>query len=246
MDFSQSLEFIDRIKGPFILQKITELAELMELKEPRLYYMSEEPGLNGFLAEVNGQKCLALTWGAVAYLTLNELEVLLLALLERFHSEHIKRQTMVATAFLGLFAFQLKARYLWTNPSATYCPRLVSAPLMVLGAFGVTIAHTAQVLMGRTDEFKWDKKTVSHLINAEIFAEVLKKTGGVNSKTGRIRHLLAAHFNPLFWAPAGPFGIFNCHRPLEERVFQLDPQWDGKWPQLSPPPREMTLGADYF
>jgi Zn-dependent protease with chaperone function len=187
VDFPSSHQEMDRIKGDYIREKNQELADLVGLKTPKLYFQPDEPGINTFVTEIKGQPVIVITWGTVAYLTLAELEILILAQLIRLKTGRPKRETKVALLFWGFFSLRLFGLYLWRNPSITYCPRFLSGPVLLLGTLGTSLAHPVQVILGRFDEQAADRKVASHLVDRNIMAELLKKTGSVNRKNGRLR-----------------------------------------------------------
>ena len=69
----------------------------------------------------------------------------------------------------------------------------------------------------------------------ENLASVLKKIGGLRER-GSIRNPSSAEFRHFFLASPEKRPFYSTHPPLEERVWILDPAWDGSYYDFSARP----------
>jgi hypothetical protein len=244
-DISACLTDYEQPKGRYILEKTRELAKKMDLACPKIYLQPDEQGINSLMMLCGQEPILVLSWGTAAYLQNREIDALLNSMLRRLAVSPAVRQTKVYLWLSGLYTLRYQGSFLMSNSAALYCPKMVGGLVWVIGLLTTLAARPVMICLGRLPEKALDEEA-SEETGPGALAELLRKIGSVSRKNGRQRIEQAGDLGPMYFAPPRPFGLLNSHCALEKRIRHLDPGWDGQWPKLSPPPRQMTLGSNYF
>jgi hypothetical protein len=107
--------------------------------------------------------------------------------------------------------------------------------LMIIGYLGVFFGRLIKASVSRQREFLADASSVQFTRNPDGIAGALKKIGGLaQGSTINDRH--AEESSHMFFSLAVPslWGIFATHPPLDVRIRALDPQFDGRYPNVQP------------
>nr|WP_281366326.1 M48 family metalloprotease [Paraburkholderia fynbosensis] len=91
--------------------------------------------------------------------------------------------------------------------------------------------------MSRQREYLADASAVQFTRNPEGIAGALNKIGGL-AEGSRVSNPQTAEVGHMFFANAfageGLAGLLATHPPLVERIRRLDPQFDGRFPEVRP------------
>ncbi len=118
---------------------------------------------------------------------------------------------------------------------------LMGFGLMVIGYTGTFFGQLIKSSVSRQREYLADSSAVQFTRNKDGIANALKKIGGSSgsyiesSNAPEYSHAYFANGISSFW-----LSLFSTHPPLEKRIRQLDPAWDGRFTaaqtsQVTPP-----------
>src|ERR1019366_3003207 len=117
--------------------------------------------------------------------------------------------------------------------------------LLVVGSIGVFFGKLIKSAVSRQREFLADAASVQFTRNPEGLAGALKKVGSSGSRIDDPNAEDASHFFFANGLQESLFGWMSTHPPLEERIRELDPNWDGKFiPVQRLDDEETTAQAD--
>ncbi|MDR2349513.1 MAG: M48 family metalloprotease [Deltaproteobacteria bacterium] len=102
------------------------------------------------------------------------------------------------------------------------------AVLIATGLIAWLIGKFIQISYSKRREYLADAKAVELLRSKECLASVLKKIGGFPHGSV-IQNPNVASLSHFFIGNPKPSNVFSAHPPLEDRIFALDPDWDGKY-----------------
>jgi hypothetical protein len=108
--------------------------------------------------------------------------------------------------------------------------------LCILGGLGVLLGKLIKSAICRQREFLADASAVQFTRNPGGLAGALKKIGGL-AEGSRIRDGHAEEISHMFFGDAFAGAFFNpfaTHPPLAERIRALEPDFDGRFPEVRP------------
>jgi hypothetical protein len=111
---------------------------------------------------------------------------------------------------------------------------LVGLAFIILGYLGTLIGNLIKAAVSRQREFLADASAVQFTRNPGGLAGALKRIGA-SVAGSKLKAVNASEANHMFFAKGVWEGFTNLtatHPPLEERIRRLDPQWDGKFPEV--------------
>jgi uncharacterized tellurite resistance protein B-like protein len=101
--------------------------------------------------------------------------------------------------------------------------------LIVVGSVGIFFSKLIKSAVSRQREFLADASSVQFTRNPAGLASALKKVGSAGSRIEDPNAEDASHFFFANGLTDSFFGWMSTHPPLEERIRELDPAWDGKF-----------------
>jgi hypothetical protein len=111
---------------------------------------------------------------------------------------------------------------------------LLGLGLFVLGLVGAFFGRLIQAAVSRQREYLADASAVQFTRNPDGIAGALKKIGGL-SEGSRIENPRAAEVSHMFFASGRALaGLLATHPPLADRIRAIDPQFDGRYPEVQP------------
>jgi Zn-dependent protease with chaperone function len=121
----------------------------------------------------------------------------------------------------------------------------------IIGYIGAFFGRLIQAAISRQREYLADAAAVQFTRNPEGIAGALKKIGG-HVEHGVLEHPSAAEAAHMFFADGLKRGFSSAlatHPPLDERIRQIQPNWDGKYERSEParkavPPPETKAATD--
>lgn len=105
--------------------------------------------------------------------------------------------------------------------------------LCVLGYAGTFFGNLIKSAVSRKREFLADASAVQFTRNPQSIAGALKKIGGL-AQGSQLEAVHASEFSHLYFA-AGAQTFLATHPPLDVRIKQIDPDWDGQFPIVELP-----------
>jgi len=232
-----------------VLNVVEEMAIASGTPVPPVYII-EDDAINAFAAGHNPQDAvIGITRGCIRLLTRDELQgVIAHEFSHIFHGDMRLNIRLVALLhgilLLGLIGYYLvrSAGYRsMSRSSRNNSPAAlmgIGVALIVIGYSGTFFGNLIKAAVSRQREFLADASAVQFTRNPEGIAGALKKIGGYASGS-KIESAHAAEFSHMYFSQ-GVSTAFNAlmatHPPLNERIKRVQPNWDGKFPQV-----EVTL-----
>ncbi|MDR2442471.1 MAG: M48 family metalloprotease [Deltaproteobacteria bacterium] len=205
---------------------VSEISVAASISEPDLYILPGELGINALAAGLDqDDACIIVSLGALKYLDREELSALVAHEFSHIINGDMRHFTMMAGWLHGLFFLQMIARqkmFLFRSIKTV----LLAGTMMALGALGSLFGRIIQAAFSRRRELLADASAAKFTRNPMALARVLKKIGGL-AQGGIIQTAAVADLNHFFLAKPERSSAFSSHPPLADRIWLLDPQWDG-------------------
>ena len=232
---------------------VEEMAIASGAPQPDVFVLDEE-GINAFAAGwVPENAAIAVTRGALNYLTRDELQGVvahefahivngdmrincrLLALIAGLFAFAIIGRVLMQVALSGFYRYRMVTRARRKDESWRVVVFILGLMLWILGWIGVVAGWIVQAAVSRQREYLADASAVQYTRNPEGIAGALKKIGGL-SVHGRVRNPRAAEMAHLFFVDIHRvwLNLLSTHPPLVERIRRLDPYFDGRFPEVRP------------
>jgi hypothetical protein len=122
------------------------------------------------------------------------------------------------------------------NPAAYLF--LVGLALVILGFLGTVMGGLIKAAVSRQREYLADASAVQFTRNPRGIAGALKRIGAAIFGS-KVEHPNASEVSHMYFSQGvweGFTGLMATHPPLEKRIAQLDPEWDGKFPPMPETP----------
>ena len=232
-----------------LLNVVEEMSLASGIPVPPVFVLDGESSINAFAAgHQPGDAVVAVSRGCLEYLNRDELQGVV-----GHEFSHILNGDMrlnlrligivhgiLVLAIVGYYVMRLTGSSSSSNDSkkgdSTAAIFLFGMALTILGYLGVLLGNLIKSAISRQREFLADASSVQFTRNPGGLAGALKKIGGL-SEGSRIRDGHAAEISHMFFGDAFAgsfFNLFATHPPLVERVRQLEPEFDGRFPEVQP------------
>ncbi|KXU84234.1 peptidase M48 [Paraburkholderia monticola] len=230
-----------------LLNVVEEMALAAGVPVPPVYVL-EEPGINAFAAGyTSGDAVVAVSRGALDYLTRDELQGVVAHEFSHILNGDMRLNIRLIGLIFGIMALSIIGRMLVLtsgrrassreDPRARIALMLLGVAVIVLGLVGAFFGRLIMAAVSRQREYLADASAVQFTRNPDGIGGALKKIGGL-AEGSRIKNPQAAEAGHMFFANAfaggGLAGLLATHPPLVERIRQLDPQFDGQFPEVRP------------
>jgi Zn-dependent protease with chaperone function len=218
-----------------LLNVVEEMAIASGTPVPRLFLLPDEDGINAFAAgHTTGDMVICVTHGALQYLTRDELQGVIGHEFSHILNGDMRLNLRLMGLVFGILSLTILGRILLQTRGRKNPLPLFGLLLIVVGFIGVFFAKLIKSAESRQREFLADAASVQFTRNPEGLAGALKKVGSSGSRIDDPNAEDASHF---FFANGLTESVFNwmsTHPPLEERIRELDPHWDGKFIPVHP------------
>ncbi|MDR1658638.1 MAG: M48 family metalloprotease [Deltaproteobacteria bacterium] len=205
---------------------IAEMSLAASISEPDLYILPAENGINAMAAGLTSDDAAVLvSYGALRYLDRDELSALIAHEFSHILNGDMRHFTIMAGWLHGLFWLQTTGRNLLLRVRNGRIILVVLA-MVALGFLGTFMGRLLQAAFSRRREMLADASAVQFTRNSASLAGVLKKIGGL-SQGSLIKSGSVPGLNHFFLAQPEKHTFFSSHPPLAERIWTLDPGWDG-------------------
>jgi Zn-dependent protease with chaperone function len=230
-----------------LLHVVEEMAIAAGVPVPPVYVL-DEPGINAFAAGyAPGDAVVAVSQGCLTYLTRDELQGVVAHEFSHILNGDMRLNVRLIGLIFGIMVLSIIGRILMLSSSrrSSSSQRNDSrAGVMMLGlgvfALGLVGAFFGRLIMAavsRQREYLADASAVQFTRNPDGIAGALKKIGGLKEGS-RMDNPRAAEAGHMFIANAfagqGFFGLLATHPPLTARIRAIDPQFDGRYPEVRP------------
>ena len=232
-----------------LMNVVEEMALASGIPVPPVFVLDGESSINAFAAgHQPGDAVVAVSRGCLEYLNRDELQGVV-----GHEFSHILNGDMrlnlrligivhgiLVLAIIGYYVMRLTSVRSSSSDSkkgdSTAAIFMVGLALCILGYLGVLLGNIIKSAISRQREFLADASSVQFTRNPGGLAGALKKIGGL-AEGSRIRDAHATEISHMFFGDAFAGSIFNLfatHPPLVERVRQLEPEFDGRFPEVQP------------
>jgi len=223
---------------------VEEMALASGVPVPPIYII-EEDSINAFAAGFRPEDAvITVTRGSLKYLNRDELQGVVAHEFSHILNGDMRLNVQLIGAVFGLLVIAIIGRVILQSVgntrirsnrdggNAVFVALASGAALVAVGSLGVLFGRLIQASVSRQRERLADASGVQFTRNPSGLAGALKKIGGL-ARGSIIEHAHVQETAHMFFAPALN-GIFATHPPLEERIRELDPQWDGKFVVVNP------------
>lgn len=229
-----------------LLNVVEEMAIASGVPVPPVYLLPNEPSINAFAAGFGpGDAVVTVSQGCLNYLTRDELQGVLAHEFSHLLNGDVRLNIRLMGLIFGILALSIVGRYM-----IQLAPRsssrdsdnkggaalvLFGLALMVLGSIGAFFGRLIQAAVSRQREFLADASAVQFTRNPDGIAGALMKIGGLQAGSA-IKNVHASEACHMFFASGFSHRLMSLlatHPPLEERIRLINPQWDGRYPDVS-------------
>ncbi len=239
----------------FFQQRLHNIVEEMSIASgvpiPRIFILDQESGINALVAGASSQRAvLCVTRGACELLSRDELQ----GVIAHEYSHLLNGDMAFHTFMLGLmhgYFISLKTSRWLDITTGTHGKFLKDMAMLLLQVLAIllllpvwlwlygrifgTIGRIIKSAFSRSREYLADACAVQFTRYPKGLADAMKKVGAMpraqilrRSNNFELSHFFFSDTTP----PPLMFSIYPSHPPLKKRIKQLDPQFNGKFPEV--------------
>ena len=228
-----------------ILNIVEEMAIASGTPVPQVYILNE-PGINAFAAGWKTTNVvIGITQGALERLTRDELQGVIAHEFSHIFNGDMRLNIRLIAILHGILMIGMlgrmilrSLRYVRTSRNskgggqAILVVLGIGGALAVVGYSGTFFGNWIKSLISKQREYLADASAVQFTRSSEGIANALKKIGGAIPGSA----LLAAsvdEYSHAYFAKGDTGALslfsFSTHPPLKQRIFRIQPGWDGKY-----------------
>jgi len=231
-----------------LLNVVEEMAIASGVPVPPVYFLGQEQGINAFAAGYStSDAVLGVTRGCAEQLTREELQGVLAHEFSHILNGDMRIGIRVMGVLYGILLMGLVGQLIFRsvgyagqfrsrNDNKSGNPAMaiiaIGLALIVLGFIGTFLGNLIKAAISRQRERLADASGVQFTRNPAGLAGALKRIGGLQVGS-QLQAPNAAQASHIFFAEGvwkNMAGMWSSHPPLAERIRELDPSWDGKYP----------------
>ena len=235
-----------------LLNVVEEMALASGIPVPPVYVLDREPGINAFAAGHRpADAVVAVSAGCLQYLTREELQGVLGHEFSHILNGDMRLNLRLVGIVFGILVLSIIGYYLMRSAAYMRGSRgrgakgaaaalVIGGVLFLLGGLGMLLGKLIKSAICRQREFLADASAVQFTRNPAGLAGALKKIGGLAAGS-RIHDGHAEEISHMFFSNAvGGWYLdpFATHPPLAERIRALEPEFDGRFPEVRVAPGE--------
>ena len=235
-----------------LLNIVEEMAIASGVPVPPVYLMEKEKGINAFAAGFTPEDAvIGITGGALETLNREELQGVIAHEFSHVLNGDMWLDLKLVGFLHGILLIALIGRSILRGSSRSRESKnsggavLFGLVLLILGYIGVLFGKLIKSAVSRQREYLADASAVQFTRNPQGLAGALKKIGGLASGS-LIEHNRAEEISHMFFSnglKSSFLEVFSTHPPLAERIFRLDPSFDGNFPKVIPEQRLLPDAA---
>jgi Zn-dependent protease with chaperone function len=213
-----------------LLNVVEEMSIASGTPVPQVYFLPREEGINAFAAgHSTGDMVICVTAGALKYLNRDELQGVIGHEFSHILHGDMKLNLRLMGIIFGILCLAIMGRILLQTGGRNNPLPIFGLILIVVGSIGIFFSKLIKSAVSRQREFLADASSVQFTRNPGGLANALKKVGSAGSRIADPNAEDASHFFFANGLTDSFFGWMSTHPPLEERIRELDPTWDGKF-----------------
>ncbi len=218
-----------------LLNVVEEMAIASGVPVPQVYVLDGEPGINAFAAgHSSSDAAIGVTRGCMELLSRDELQGVIGHEFSHVLNGDMRLNLRLMGLIFGILCLTVIGRVLIRTRGRKNPLPLFGLALIIIGWAGVFFGRLIQAAVSRQRESLADASSVQFTRNPGGLASALKKIGGLEYGS-RLESPHAEEASHLFFANGmgdSFFGLMATHPPLIERIRELDPSFDGKFPSV--------------
>jgi Zn-dependent protease with chaperone function len=204
---------------------VEELSVAALLPVPDIYILPNQNCINAMaVGPFDDDGAIFVTLGSLKRLTRDELEAMIAH--EMSHLRH--GDGIFFTHLAGWMHGLVEVSMTGAKLFGPYQTTIFGAALLFLGSLSSVMAKIVQTAYSREREYMADARAVEFTRSKENLAKVLRKIGGLK-ESSYVKNNSIPLFRHFFLANPERYTLFSTHPPLDERIWTLDPQWDGEY-----------------
>jgi Zn-dependent protease with chaperone function len=226
-----------------ILNVVEEMAIASGTPVPQVYILNEQ-GINAFAAGWKTTNAvIGITQGALERLTRDELQGVIAHEFSHIFNGDMRLNIRLIAILHGILMIGMLGRFILRsmrfartsrnskNGQAVMLIFGIGAALMVVGYSGIFFGNWIKSLISRQREYLADASAVQFTRSSEGIANALKKIGGAVQGSALLTASVDEYSHAYFALGDTHLGFlsFSTHPPLKERIFRIQPVWDGKY-----------------
>jgi Zn-dependent protease with chaperone function len=241
------------------LNVVEEMAIASGTPVPPVYLLEDEAGINAFAAGFSpSDAVIGVTRGTIEQLNREELQGVIAHEFSHILNGDMRLNIRLMGILHGILLIGLIGYFILRSTAFSGRRRSsndgkgaagilgLAIGLMVVGFAGTFFGNMIKASVSRQREYLADASSVQFTRNPDGLAGALKKIGA--KKAGSVLNNPAApEISHSFFA-MGVSGfltsLFSTHPPLNERIKKVDPRWDGKFPVLQDPGKQVKEDVD--
>jgi Zn-dependent protease with chaperone function len=214
-----------------LINVVEEMAIASGTPVPGIYILPGEQTINAFAAgHSTGDMVVCVTRGAMLYLKRDELQGVIGHEFSHILNGDMRLNLRLMGVIFGIISLVVIGKVLLQARGGKNNPLpLVGLALIAVGSIGAFFGNLIKSAVSRQREFLADASSVQFTRNPGGLANALKKVGYNGSRINEPNAEEASH---LFFANGlreSMFEWMSTHPPLEQRIRELDPAWDGQF-----------------
>jgi Zn-dependent protease with chaperone function len=214
-----------------LINVVEEMAIASGTPVPGIYILPGEQTINAFAAgHSTGDMVVCVTRGAMLYLKRDELQGVIGHEFSHILNGDMRLNLRLMGVIFGIISLVVIGKVLLQARGGKNNPLpLVGLALIAVGSIGAFFGNLIKSAVSRQREFLADASSVQFTRNPGGLANALKKVGYNGSRINEPNAEEASH---LFFANGlreSAFEWMSTHPPLEQRIRELDPAWDGQF-----------------
>jgi Zn-dependent protease with chaperone function len=243
-----------------LLNVVEEMAIASGVPVPSVYLLDKEDGINAFAAGFTpGDAVVAVTRGTMELLSRDELQGVIAHEFSHILNGDMRLNIRLMGVLHGILVIALigysilrGTRFSSREKGGGLVVLLFGVALIAIGFVGIFFAKIIKSAVSRQREFLADASAIQFTRNPGGIAGALKKIGGLAYGSG-IGHPRAEEASHFFFAnglgrtrahrppdESRGFNFMATHPPLRQRIKRIDPYFDGKFPEVRYPTKEVS------
>ena len=241
-----------------LLNVVEEMAIASGTPVPPVYLMQHERGINAFAAGYKPDDAvIGVTQGAAEQLSRDELQGVIAHEFSHILNGDMRLNIRLMGMIFGILVLGVLGRIalqsaFYSSASRRKDGRAVAAMavagllLVLLGCIGVFFGKLIKAAVSRQREYLADASAVQFTRNPDGIGSALKRLAGF-SHGSQVENPHAEEAAHMFFGSAVSSwlgGAMATHPPLPDRIRQIDPGWDGTFPNPRNPRPSRNAQAD--
>ncbi|MGD9874368.1 MAG: M48 family metallopeptidase [Kiritimatiellia bacterium] len=222
-----------------LLNVVEEMAIAAGIPPPPVYVQRDEKAINAFAAGYSQDTAIVcVTQGCLDALSREELQGVIGHEFSHILSGDMRLNIRLIGLLHGILLISLIGRIILRSMGRSRGNKkggggiaLVALAMMIIGSIGVLFGRLIKSAVARQREYLADASAVQFTRDTTGIASALKKIGGF-ALGSRIQCAAAEEASHMFFSNGlrqSLFSLMATHPPLDERIRQLDPSWDGQF-----------------